>query len=314
MIEVISLVVPFFAVIGCGYLGARLIGESGQQGINNFVLYFALPTLLFSMMARSDLASRFEIDFVTAYTATSIVLFAYSFMLFKLLFGLKRRNTAIYAVGTVYGNTGYMGIPIVVVMMGESASLPVVLSLLIDLAVMLPITAAMIESDDPDHAGGLLHGARSALVGTLKNPLVIAIALGALWSMLKLPLPTMANGFIDVMAAAAAPCALFAMGSSLYGKPLGSSLTPAILVSLLKLIAHPLLLWVALTRVWNVDPEWARPALVAASLPVAVTVFVIARQYQVMVISASTAIVVSSLLSIISVPVFMLILQNLPAS
>ena len=143
MLEVLSLVVPFFAVIGCGYGGARLIGEAGQHGMNNLVLYFALPTLLFSMMARSQLATHFQADFVAAYTIVSLSLFAVTFMIVRLIVTRRRAEAAIYAMGSVYGNTGYMGIPIVAVMLGQTASVPVVISLIIDLAVMVPITWAL---------------------------------------------------------------------------------------------------------------------------------------------------------------------------
>lgn len=312
MIEILSLVIPFFAVIGCGYFGARLIGEEGQRGINNLVLYFALPALLFSLMARADLAERFQLDFVAGYTTVSLVLFAATYVAVKAWLRRRRSETAVYAVASVYGNTGYMGIPIVVVMLGQSATVPTVVALIIDLAVMVPVTAAIIESDDPRGNRGVLHGAVSALRGTARNPLIIASALGAGWSLANLPVPGVLDRFLELLGAAAAPCALFAMGCSLYGKPLGGTLSPALLLSGLKLIIHPLALWFALTQVWDVDPQWVKPALIASSLPVAVTVYVVARQYNILVISTSTTILVSTVLSLASVPLVLLALDHLP--
>lgn len=312
MIQILSLVIPFFAVIACGYFGARLIGEQGQRGINNLVLYFALPALLFSLMARADLAERFQVDFVAGYTTVSLVLFALTGLWIKLWLRPRRAETAVYAVASVYGNTGYMGIPIVVVMLGQQATVPTVVALIIDLAVMVPITAAIIESDDPRSNKGVMHGAWSALRGTARNPLIIASALGAAWSLASLPIPVMLGGFLDLLGAAAAPCALFAMGCSLYGKPLGGTLSPALFLSAAKLVIHPLALWFALTQVWQVDPEWVRPALIASSLPVAVTVYVIARQYGTLVISTSTTILVSTALSLLTVPTLLLLLDRLP--
>ncbi len=312
MIQILSLVIPFFAVIGCGYLGARLIGEAGQRGINNLVLYFALPALLFSLMARADLAARFEVDFVAGYTTVSLVLFALTCLAIKLWLKPRRGEMAVYSVASVYGNTGYMGIPIVVVMLGQAATVPTVVALIIDLAVMVPLTAAIIESDDPRRNKGVLHGALGALRGTAGNPLILASALGAGWSLVGLPMPQVLGGFLDLLGQAAAPCALFAMGCSLYGKPLGGTLSPALFLSIAKLVVHPLLLWFALTQVWNVDPAWVRPALIASSLPVAVTVYVVARQYGTLVISTSTTILVSTSLSLLSVPVILLLLDHLP--
>jgi predicted permease len=312
MFEVLSLVVPFFAVIGCGYGGARLIGESGQRGMNNLVLYFALPTLLFSMMARSELAARFQADFVAAYTLVSLSLFAVAYALVKLTITRKRREAAIHAMGSVYGNTGYMGIPIVAIMLGQSASVPVVITLIIDLAVMVPITTALIESDDPRGNRGVLQGAAKAFTGTIRNPLIIASSLGAVWSLAQLPIPRMFDGFLNLMGSAAAPCALFAMGSSLYGKPIGATISSAGLISALKLIVHPLLLWLALTQLFHIDPSWAKPALIASCLPVAVTVYVVARSHRTLAVASSTTILVSTACSLVTVPVFLLLMDHLP--
>ena len=310
MFEIISLIVPFFAVIGCGYFGARLIPESQQDGINNLVLYFALPVLIFSLMAQSNIADQFELAFVPAYTIVSIFLFCLAFWLVRALYGLHRGDRAIYALGAVYGNTGYMGIPVIVVLLGESASVPVVISLMIDLIIIIPLAAAVIESSGRQQ-GNLVHGAMATLLATLRNPLVLASVLGVAWSMLELPIPAMMNGFMDLMGAAAVPCALFAMGASLHGKPLGGAVSPALLISVLKLIIHPLLLWIMMTRIMDIDPDWARPALLAASMPMAATIYVLARQYQTRVVGASTAVLISTGLSLLTFPTLMLMLDHL---
>lgn len=312
MTAILSLVAPFFAVIACGYAGARLIGEEGQRGINNLVLYFALPVLLFSMMAGSDIAAHFQPDYVTAYIAVSLSLFAATFLLVMAAYRYRRREAAVLAMGSVYSNIGYMGIPMVVVLLGSPASVPLVLSLIIDVAVIVPLASAIVESDRPGREGGLVHGALNALRGVLTNPLIAAAALGAAWSLAELPMPTFLGGFLDLLGAAAAPCALFALGCGLYGKPLGGTLGPAMLISFLKLVIHPVLLWFALTQLWSVDPDWVRPALIAACLPVAVTVYVVARQYDTQVVSTSTTILVSTAFSLFSVTAMLALLEYLP--
>ncbi len=310
MLDILSLVIPFFAVISCGYFGAKLVGEAGQQGINNLVLYFALPTLLFSLMARSDLAERFEPDFVAAYTSVSLVLFTAAFIFVKLTYRLGRQEAAIYAMGSVYGNTGYMGIPIIVIMLGHAASIPVVITLIIDLAVMVPLVSAIVESGSRSSGKNPLHGAFIALFATIRNPLIIAAGLGAAWSITGPGIPPVLDGFLELLGSAAAPCALFALGSSLYGKPLGHAISPALFISFLKLIVHPIAIWIAMMLIWKIDPSWVHPALIAASLPVAVTVYVVARQYQTLVIGTSTTILFSTTLSLVSVPLIMLAIER----
>lgn len=302
---------PFFAVIGCGYIGARLIGESGQQGLNLFVVHFALPALLFSLMARGQLASHFAADFIVAYISTSLVLFALAGFVLHAIYRRHRRETAILAMGSVYGNIGYMGIPIVSMILGPEASVPAVIALIIDVMVIIPLASAIIVSGSEHASGGVARAALNAFIATAKSPFIIAAFLGAGWSLGGLPMPGMVDRFLDILAAAAAPCALFALGSSLYGKPMGANFAPALSVSLFKLVIHPAVLFISLTMIFSVDPEWARPAVVAASLPVALTVYIVARQYQVLVVGASTSILLSTALSLVSVPLTLLILSRL---
>ena len=203
MLEIISLVIPFFAVIGCGYFGARLIGEAGLEGISNLVLYFALPVLIFGLMARSNLADRFPPDFVAAYLTVSILLFGLALITIKRLYQLNRAESAIGAMGAIYGNTGYMGVPILVIAMGHAASIPAVISLVLDVAVMIPLAAAVVESGDNSGGRSLLLGAKRAFLATFQNPLILAAMLGGLWSLSGLAMPVMMNGFLDLLGAAA---------------------------------------------------------------------------------------------------------------
>ncbi len=308
MIEIVSLVLPFFTVIACGFLGARLISHNGLQGLNLFVQYFALPALLFSSMARGELASRFDSAFVTAYTCTSIVLALLGYTIFRFLFRRERSENGVMALGAVYGNIGYMGIPIIALILGPGASVPAVIALIIDVVVIIPLMSAVVVS--ASHSNDRLFNTLiKTFLSTARSPIIVAALLGAALSLSGLDLPGAANRFLDILSAAAAPCALFALGASLLGKPMGSSIAPAMAVSLIKLILHPALLYFAMTMVFSVDPEWVKPAVIAASLPVALTVYIIAHQYDTHVTGASTAILLSTLLSLLTIPLILLLLE-----
>jgi malonate transporter len=311
MFEIFSLVIPFFAVIGCGYVGAKLIGEEGQQGLNLFVVYFALPALLFSLMARGELATYFEGNFVAAYTSTSVVLVIFAFIIFRGLYHRHRPETAILAMGAVYGNIGYMGIPVITLILGPKASVPAIIALIIDVMIIVPLMSTIIVSGSENRTRNVFRAATDSFIATSKSPFIVAAFLGAAWSFTGLSLPNMADGFLDILATAAAPCALFALGSSLYGKPIGANISPALAVSFFKLVIHPIALYVSLTMIFSVDPEWAKPAVIAASLPVALTVYIVARQYNTLVVGASTAILLSTALSLVTVPLTLLVLGKL---
>ena len=143
MLTILNVTIPFFAVIGCGYLSERLgiLGQASRTGLNRFVFYFALPALLFSIMSNARFDAGFEWQFLAAWSLVSIVLFLLFFAVARGLFGLSAADGTIHALGGVYGNTGYVGIPLVVVAFGPDASVPVILCLTIDLVLMIPIMA-----------------------------------------------------------------------------------------------------------------------------------------------------------------------------
>ncbi len=299
---ILTVTIPFFAVIGCGYLADRMgvLGEHSRVGLNNFVFYFALPVLLFSLMARSDLGASFDWRFVGAYLLVSLILFGLTWWLSRKLFGLAADQSAMYAAACVYGNTGYVGIPLVVVAFGNAASVPLIICLTIDLAVMLPLTILCVEAGRGS-GQRLLDVARQSARALCVNPLIIAIFGGTACSLSGVDLPVVVENFIHLLGASAAPCALFALGSSLVGQPLRAAPVETASISFFKLIVHPIVLWWVMFDVLSVDPLWASAAVVGASMPVAATVYVMAQQTHCYVARSSTAILISTLLSLLTI-------------
>lgn len=311
MTTILTVTLPFFAVIACGYLADRLgvLGAASRVGLNNFVFYFALPVLLFSLMASSDLGASFAWNFVGAYMLVSLSLFALTWWLSGRLFGLNGAESAIHAVACVYGNVGYVGIPLVVVVFGSAASIPVIIILTVDLAVMLPLTILCIEAAQGAQRR-LLDVARQSVRALCVNPLVIAILSGTIVALLGIDLPVVVDNFIKLLGAAAAPCALFALGSSLVGQPLRAAPVETASTTFFKLLVHPALLWLVMFKLFSVDPLWGTAAVVGASMPVAATVFVMAQKYQCYVARSSTAILISTLLSLLTISVVISLLSE----
>lgn len=297
-----SVTLPFFAVIGCGYLAERfaVLNEASRVGLNNFVFYFSLPVLLFSLMAHSDLGTRFDWSFVGAYLLVSVSLYGLMWWCSPRLFGLNPAEAALHALACVYGNVGYVGIPLVVVAFGSAASVPVIVTLTIDLAVMIPLTILCIETGRGSQQR-LLEVAGTSARALFTNPLVLAILGGAAFALLDLRLPQVADNFIKLLGAAAAPCALFALGSSLVGQPLRAAPAETASMCIFKLIVHPAVLWWVMFKVFDVDPLWGAAAVVGASMPVAATVFIMAQQYRSYVARSSTVILISTLLSLATI-------------
>ena len=294
------LTLPLFAVVACGYLATklRLINSAGRSGLNHFVYYFALPVLIFSLMARADLRGEFEVTFVLAWLCASFVLFFVAYLLARNAFRLQQDLSVVFASGTIYGNTGYFALPLVITALGHQYTVPIIVSTTIDLMVMLPFASVLLELAKKADGSDFSQLGKMTAKTIVTNPLIIAALLGAAVSVSEIQLPNVMDRFILLLGSAAAPCALFALGSSLVedgAKPLQ---TQTLAISFLKLAVHPLIVFGTMFWLFNVNDTWGKMAVVSAAMPVAVTVYVLAQQYNTYVNRISASIVVSTAISV----------------
>ncbi len=296
----ILITLPFFAVIACGFFASRrkILNAEGRNGLNLFVYYFALPVLIFSLMARADLRGEFQWEFVAAYVSIGLLLFAASFAVARLVLKLEYGLSVVFASACIYGNTGYLGLPFVTVAFGEAASVPVVVCTTVDLAVMLPLASVLLERGRSASRVSVGQVFGTTVRSIVQNPLLIAVALGVLFSLSGLPMLGVADEFFILLGSAAAPCALFALGSSLDEERAGFLQSQIMTISFIKLVIHPLLIWLAMFHLFSINDIWASSAVIAAAMPVAVTVYILAQQYQTYIGRTSASILISTIISV----------------
>jgi malonate transporter len=306
---ILNTALPFFALIFCGY-GAgrlRLLSEASVAGVNAFVFYFALPAFIFNLLATSPLTDVVNGPFVAAYLGTGLVVFAVATVLGYLLFEVRRSGAVLQGSAAVLGNTGYMGIPLVAAAFGDRAAIPLVLGLTLEATVLIPLTIILVEAQKGLDRGWshLLGSVADAMV---RNPIIIAIFTGVLVSAVSLGLPTPIENFTDLLGRAAGPCALFALGATLASFPISSGISEVSYMTFFKLLIHPAAIWFATTRLFDVDPLWASVAILGAALPVAANVFIVAKQYDTYVERVSSAILISTAISVVTVSALLTIL------
>jgi malonate transporter len=306
---ILNTALPFFALIFCGYGAGRfkLLSEASIAGVNAFVFYFALPAFIFNLLATSPLADVVNGPFVAAYLGTGLVVFAVAAVLGRLIFEVRRSEAALQGAAAVLGNTGYMGIPLVAAAFGDRAAIPLVLGLTLEATVLIPLTIVLVEAQKGLDAGWsrLLGSVAGAMV---RNPIIIAIFTGVAVSAASLGLPTPIENFTDLLGRAAGPCALFALGATLTSFPISTGIGEVSYMTFFKLLVHPAAIWFATTRLFDVDPLWASVAILGASLPVAANVFIVARQYDTYVDRTSSAILISTAISVFTVSALLTVL------
>jgi predicted permease len=311
MQNIIAITLPFFALICCGYLAGRrgLLSEEGIKGLNTFVFYFALPCLIFSSLASKPLAEILNPDFMGAYLSASITVFAAAAFLARTLFKATLGMSALHGQAASVGNVGYLALPLITALLGPEAALPVVLGWLVDLIVLVPLSIALLEVDR--HAtGAWMDFTRNVVKGVVLNPFVLSILAGVLYAASGFEIPVPLAAFTGLLGKAAGPCALFALGATLASRPLSGALSEAASMSAFKLIVHPGLMWVSMVMIFKVEPLWAAAAILTAAAPVAGNVYIVAQSFGIFVLRASTAILLSTVLAVLTLSVLAVILAN----
>ena len=309
MATILDTVLPFFALIFCGYGAARfgILNSTSAAGLNSFVFYFALPAFLFSLMSSSPIGEVLNVPFILAYSSTSLVLFGLAALGGRAFFGVGKGEAAVLGLAAVLPNTGYMGIPLISTAIGQEAAVPIVVGLIVDGVLLIPIAMSIITSGK-GAGGSALGNFGSTLAALTRNPIIVSIFAGLLFSAVgpgELPGP-IAN-FLDLLAAATGPCALFALGATLAARSVSGAAEVSYMTGF-KLFVHPAALWVATTFLFAVDPLWATAATIGVALPIAANVFIVARQYDTYVERTSSAILVSTSISIVTVSALLAIL------
>jgi malonate transporter len=298
MVDIFLKTLPFFAVIGLGYLSgrARFFSVEATAYLTRFVFYFALSAMLFGFAANLDIGALFSWPFVLAYTlATALVWLVVAAV--ALARGASREVAVFEAHAGVIGNVGFLGIPMLSLLLGPAAVGPVLLVLAVDLIVFSSLLTMLITGLRAGRVGLQTFGVLG--VGLVKNPMIVSVALGILWGTTGLALPGPVNEFLTLLGAAATPCALFAIGASLAGRS-AERVEIAGWIAFAKLVLHPAAV-AAACWVFGVSGYAAGVMIAAAALPVAGNVFILAQHYGVAPQRVSTAILLSTAASVLTV-------------
>ena len=299
---VLALVFPFFGLIALGFAVARIAPRpmEGMAWLNTFIVYVALPALFFKLLAETPVEELTNVRYIGA-AVLAVVLVFLGVLLPALVLSRGRIGEAtIQGLASAYGNIGYMGPGIALLALGPRAAVPVVLIFTFENIFHFTVAPLMMA----------LRGGGGRSVGVLllevvrrilTHPFIVATIVGVGAAVLEWTPPLALARMIESLAGAAAPCALFAMGVTLALRPV--SRFPVALGAIVpaKLVLHPLLCWALMLWLGPFDPVWVQSAILLAALPTATNVYVIAAQYDEWVNRASAAILVSTLISILTV-------------
>lgn len=299
MLAVLLETLPFFALIGLGYWAGRtgFFSPAATAYLTKFVFYFALSAMLFRFAAKLSLGAVFDWPFVKAYLLGTLVVY----LMATLVAILRKRGVEEAAVESqcaVIGNVGFLGVPMLALLMGEAAIGPVMLVLSVDLIVFGSLIVILITGARDGRVSPAIL--RTVGGGLLRNPMIVSISAGLIWSATEFPIPGPVDQFLTILGAAATPGALFAIGASLAGKS-AERLTVAGWLSFCKLVLHPGAVAIAALIIFDVDSFAASVMIAAAALPVAGNVFILAQHYGVAPQRVSATIFLSTVVSVLTI-------------
>ncbi len=279
----IQTMVPVFGLIALGYGSARagIVDEAGVRGLVLFVFTFAIPALLLRSVADLEIPADAEWGFLLAFYVGSFATWALGMGLAAFVFRRPLAEQAVWGLGAAFSNLVLIGLPFVLTALGPEASFPMLLIIGFHSATFMPISVLLVQAGDPAGAGdGATARLRTVLGEVARNPIIVALALGVGVRVSGLPLEPPIRTILDLLGAASIPCALFALGGSLAAYPIAGGAGPAVVLTVLKLVVHPLAVWVVAVPVLGLDGLSVTVAVLLAAMPSAVFVYLFGARYR----------------------------------
>ncbi|MCB1756993.1 MAG: AEC family transporter [Gammaproteobacteria bacterium] len=301
--QVLDLALPLFALILIGYVSARLkkLPESALGWMNFFIVYVVLPALFFQLIRKAPVESLANFRFIAAASGATVLVFFGSFVLGRFVLRREFPVATMQAVAGSYSNVGYMGPALTLAALGQSALVPTILIFCVDNAFLFIITPLFM-------AFASRNGEQSTLVFLLQiirrvvlHPFILATILGVIAAATRLPVPTALDKILTMLSNSAAPAALFTMGVVIAHRKVLIKGPGVPLLLFIKLIIHPVLVYLLLEALGPFDPVWKYTAVLMACLPPALNVYVLASDYQTYVREASSIVLLGTILAVGSV-------------
>jgi predicted permease len=299
MIAFALLSLPVFGVVALGWGAAsmRLAPLAMLDALAAFSFRFALPALVFRLMLSQPLGRLFNPVFYGGYLASAAVIFA---LVLGLSLVVERHATATiagaYATTATVSNLGFLGPPLMLAFFGERGAGPLAMAFLAEILVLMSLGSVLMAAA----RGGAY---RAILRGAVLNPVLIAILFGVGGAVAGIELPSALDRFVGFLGGSAGPAALFSLGGVLALRSFdrGAVLTAANITAA-KLVAYPALVWYVLAHVLQAGQFWVEAGVLAASLPPAANIYVLAQRYDAEADCVSMAISLATLASVATVP------------
>ena len=311
MLQILTILVPIFALIGLGFAAARsgTLSQRGVDGLLYFVTRFAAPCLVMRTVLAVPLGEAFDLGLLAAYYLPVLAIFLAAFLLARGIWQRSPGEGVAIAFSTTFGNTVMLGIPVALAAFGDAAMSAIVGIVGLHGAVLYVLGITLMEALRRDGVG-LVAGLGRMARAVAGNALLIGIALGAAGNLLGLaPLPRMLDQTTLFLAEGAVPAGLFAVGAALPRYRMRAEIGIAGMACLFQLLVQPAATWALATWVFGLDPLLTGVATVIAAMPLGMNGYIFAAFYGKGEGSAASGIVLSNPLSVATLGFWLLLVS-----
>lgn len=307
--QILAVTGPIYLMIAIGYACGRfgVFSRDDFRVLGRFVVTVALPALLFTSLSQQPIGQLLNLRYLGAYLVGSLL--AFGLVMWGMLRwrGKSRTLAVLSGMGSSCSNSGYIGYPIAVQVLGPVASIALALNMVVENLLMLPFALAL-----ADGSGG--HTWQRIVMQTLsrlaRNPVILAIVAGVLVSALGLPPLGPFGRTVNMLSLASTSVALFVIGGSLVGLAIGTLLRDVVSVSSAKLLLHPLAVGLVMAIAPPEDRSLHAAGVLFAGMPMLSIFPIIAQRYHHDGFAAAALLVATSM-SFVTITVLLWMLHSL---
>lgn len=300
---------PLFLLMATGYGIGRFAGwpDSVGDGLNRFCFTVALPCMLFKVMSKFYESPPVDVRLLIAFFGSCFVVYFIGRLVAKTLFHLDPVASSVFSLGGIFSNNVMLGIPVAIILLGQ-ASLPSVALVLVFNSLIL-WTLVTVSVEWAQNGSFSLSGIVKTLLNVVRNPIIIGIFTGFAWSLLHRPLPYIINSPVTMLGQVSAPLTLVTLGMSLARYKIRHGLRESAVISLLKLVVMPLMVWGAAILL-HLPQQESQVVVLLGSMAVGVNVYLMAQKFNALQGATATSMLLTTVLSTVTTPMLMLLMAR----
>ena len=292
----VSIIAPVFGIIVIGWAAALtgLLSERVSDGLSEYVFAIAVPPLIIGTLTRPGLTGEVTWSYWLAYFGGAGLSWLAGSVIARRRAGIGRQGAVLHGFAASQSNTIFVGVPTILQAYGDAGAFPLFLLLAVHLPLMMGCATFLIEAEGGRSLAQRLSGLGLVLA---KNPIFVALGIGMALRLAGVVPTGVARSLIDGFGSTASTCALVALGAGLTRYKVLFDLPGALVIAGLKLVVHPLAVWLLATKVFTMPPAYAGVATLFAAMPVGINAYLLAVRYRAETGLVAASVLVSTLLA-----------------